>query len=175
MAAPTWRQQAVASLMHLQAVFFIDARRGWAVGGYCQPGSAPPVASCFAPTTAASTWLKLPQPLLPLLTGVKFFDRDRGIAFGQIGLVLPIGRFCHARWRRNLATAPRRSARQLVVRRFSRARCWRPCRSSRPNRYARTSQNRRFAARGCLVAIHSVPCDLPLRQMAGPLATADCC
>lgn len=88
-----WRQQTAPVTSTLQSVFFINARRGWAAGGFCQPGADATRSVVLRTDDGGTTWLKLPQPLLPLLAGVKFFDRDRGIAFGQSASFYPSGVF----------------------------------------------------------------------------------
>ena len=88
-----WRQQAAPVTCSLQAVFFIDARRGWAVGGLCQPGSGATRGIVLRTDDGGNTWHKLPQPLLPLLTGVQIFRPRPWHRVRPIGDVFPIGRF----------------------------------------------------------------------------------
>ena len=92
-AGTTWRQQAAPVSCTLSAVFFVDSRRGWTVGGECQPYTNATRGEVLRTDDGGATWLRLPQPLLPLLTGVKFFDRDHGIAFGQSASHSPSGVF----------------------------------------------------------------------------------
>jgi photosystem II stability/assembly factor-like uncharacterized protein len=87
----TWQQQLSPVSCSLNGVFFVDAHRGWAVGGQCQPYAGATRGVVLRTDDGGATWQQLPQPLLPSLSGVRFFDRDHGIAFGQSATFSPSG------------------------------------------------------------------------------------
>ncbi len=89
----SWHQQPSPISCSLNAAFFLDGRRGWAVGGHCQPYSDATRGVVLRTDDGGATWLELPQSLLPLLTGVKFFDREHGIAYGESASYYPSGVF----------------------------------------------------------------------------------
>lgn len=90
-AGTTWRQQQSPASSALNAVFFVDAHRGWAVGGECRPYSNATRGVVLRTDDGGLTWKQIPQSVLPTLNGVRFFDRDHGIAFGQSAPYSPSG------------------------------------------------------------------------------------
>jgi photosystem II stability/assembly factor-like uncharacterized protein len=89
----TWRQQQSGVTCQLNDVFFIDERRGWAVGAECRPGGAATLGVVVRTDNGGATWTVAPRSVLPWLKGVKFFDHVRGIAFGGRASFDPSGVF----------------------------------------------------------------------------------
>ncbi len=89
----TWHPQQSNTVCNLRSVFFIDAHRGWAVGGECRPLQAASHGIVLRTDDGGNTWTELPRLVLPRLTGVKFFDRDRGVVFGEGASLYPAGVF----------------------------------------------------------------------------------
>lgn len=90
-AGATWRQQSSPVSCSLKAVYFVDAHRGWAAGGQCQPYIGATHGVVLRTDDDGATWQQLPLPLLPSISGIRFFDRDHGIAFGQSASYSPSG------------------------------------------------------------------------------------
>jgi photosystem II stability/assembly factor-like uncharacterized protein len=90
-AGATWRQQSSPISSTLNAVFFVDAHRGWAAGGECRPYSNATRGAVLRTDDGGMTWKQIPQSVLPKLNGIRFFDRDHGIAFGQSAPYSPSG------------------------------------------------------------------------------------
>ncbi|MGC1332137.1 MAG: YCF48-related protein, partial [Pseudomonas sp.] len=77
----TWAQAPVPSQQLLTAVYFVDARHGWAVGHDTQ---------ILATVDAGATWTRQfqdPARQAPLLS-VHFLDAEHGFAVGAYGAVL---------------------------------------------------------------------------------------
>jgi photosystem II stability/assembly factor-like uncharacterized protein len=89
----TWQQQQSNVTCRLSAVYFIDDRRGWAVGGECRPLSNSTRGVVLCTADGGETWSAVPHLILPSLVGVKFFDPIHGIAFGQSAAAEPSGVF----------------------------------------------------------------------------------
>jgi photosystem II stability/assembly factor-like uncharacterized protein len=89
----TWRQQSSPVSCRLSSACFIDAHRGWAVGGECRPYGEATLGVVLRTDDGGATWISVSHSILPLLCGVKFFDRVRGIAFGQSASFSPSGLF----------------------------------------------------------------------------------
>ncbi len=87
----SWNQQASPVSCHLNAVYFADSKRGWAVGGESQLGRAGSRGIVLRTDDSGATWSQIPRLVLPRLCGVKFFDRNRGIAFGDCAPFSPAG------------------------------------------------------------------------------------
>src|SRR4051812_27124590 len=90
-AGVTWSQQPSPVSSSLGGVFFVDAHRGWAVGGQCQPYTRATRGVVLRTDDGGATWQQLPQSVLPSLSGVRFFDPDHGVAFGQSTTFSPSG------------------------------------------------------------------------------------
>ena len=153
----TWRQQASPVSCTLNAVYFLNSHRGWAVGGYCQPYTNATHGVVLRTDDGGTAWLRSPQPLLPLLTGVKFFDRDHGIAFGQSASYYPSGVFSTHDGGTTWQPLPADEQGNWFTGDFRRTRRRRTCRSGRPHRHARPPQSCRLAARRYVAPF--VPCD----------------
>jgi photosystem II stability/assembly factor-like uncharacterized protein len=78
----SWTQQQSGVRCRLNAVFFIDGRHGWAVGGEILPYAEATSGVVLRTADGGATWTCMPRSVLPLLTGVNFFDQNVGIAFG---------------------------------------------------------------------------------------------
>lgn len=89
----TWRRQDSPVACTLNAVCFLDAHHGWAVGGYEQPFAGTTRGVVLHTSDSGATWQQLPQPLLPRLFGVNFFDLQHGMAIGQSASYMPAGAF----------------------------------------------------------------------------------
>ncbi len=88
-----WREQQSNITCHLNSVFFIDGRRGWAVGGESRQGRAGSRGVVLRTADSGATWTEVPHLILPRLSGVKFFDPNRGVAFGECASFSPSGVF----------------------------------------------------------------------------------
>jgi len=76
----TWLRQRTFTTARLEGLFFIDARRGWAVGW---------AGTILATSDGGRFWDDVaPETLYGNLTAVWFEDRNRGWAVGSPGLVL---------------------------------------------------------------------------------------
>jgi photosystem II stability/assembly factor-like uncharacterized protein len=89
----TWHQQDSTVACSLSAVHFIDANRGWVVGGESLPQQSGSRGVVLRTRDGGATWTPVPQLLLPRLNGVKFFDANRGAAFGDCAEFHPSGVF----------------------------------------------------------------------------------
>jgi photosystem II stability/assembly factor-like uncharacterized protein len=89
----TWRQQTSNTTSNLDSVFFVDAHRGWAVGGESLEGRAATRGVVLRTEDGGTTWSPLAHHTLPRLVGVRFFDHDHGITFGQSASYAPSGVF----------------------------------------------------------------------------------
>ena len=84
-AGANWHEQQSGATTNLSAVSFVDAQRGWAVGGASRPKLQAATRGIVLHTEdGGQTWTELPRLNLPRLTGVKFFDPNNGIAFGDV-------------------------------------------------------------------------------------------
>jgi photosystem II stability/assembly factor-like uncharacterized protein len=88
-----WLQQLSGASCWLNAVTFIDSRRGWVVGGEHLPYADATRGIVLRTLDGGATWSRVPNLLLPLLTGVKFFDAHVGVAFGIGNGAQPSGVF----------------------------------------------------------------------------------
>ncbi|MCC7475395.1 MAG: hypothetical protein IT425_08370 [Pirellulales bacterium] len=92
----TWQQQLSNTVIHLASVHFIDPQHGWVVGGVSLPRQSATQGIVLRTTDGGATWSEVAQAsrgTLPRLTGVKFFDPSRGIAFGEPAPLAPSGVF----------------------------------------------------------------------------------
>ena len=87
----TWQQQSSPVSSTLNAVYFVDSHRGWAVGGQSQPYNGGTRGVVLRSDDGGAIWQQIAQPLLPTLVGVRFFDREHGIAFGLSAAHSPSG------------------------------------------------------------------------------------
>ena len=117
-AGATWKQQASPVSCHLSAVFFIDGRRGWIVGGECRPGTAGSNGIFRRTDDGGTTWTQIPRILLPRLAGVKF---SIAITASPSATVPPsrLPAFRYARRRQYVAVAADGSILRLAHRRLS--------------------------------------------------------
>jgi photosystem II stability/assembly factor-like uncharacterized protein len=74
-------------------VFFLDAARGWAVGGTQKPYTQSTAGVTLRTVDGGATWTAVAadQGSLPALFGVRFFDTQHGIAYGAPGPMSPSG------------------------------------------------------------------------------------
>ncbi len=89
----TWQQQTSGVECGLNSVFFLDSRRGWAVGGECRSYANSSRGVVLRTIDGGENWTAVPRPMLPLLAQVKFFDANRGVAIGQATSFYPAGLF----------------------------------------------------------------------------------
>jgi photosystem II stability/assembly factor-like uncharacterized protein len=92
-AGATWREQQSNVTCQLNAVSFIDGRRGWAVGGESRPLQSGSRGIVLRTQDGGATWTPTPGLVLPRLRGVEFFDAGRGIAYGESANHSPSGVF----------------------------------------------------------------------------------
>ncbi|HEY7689838.1 MAG TPA: YCF48-related protein, partial [Dongiaceae bacterium] len=78
----SWRRQASGVAAPLKSVYFLDAARGWAVGGANRPYAAGTEGIVLQTIDGGATWARLASEMLPALAGVRFFDAQHGLAFG---------------------------------------------------------------------------------------------
>jgi photosystem II stability/assembly factor-like uncharacterized protein len=89
----TWQRQSSGVTCRLSGVFFLDAVRGWAVGGSTRPYTRATQGVVLRTQDGGQTWTAAPGPMLPALVGVRFFDPRHGVAFGRSSSVYPAGLF----------------------------------------------------------------------------------
>lgn len=85
--------EAVASPISaaLQSVHFIDAERGWAVGGYAVPYVDRTRAVVLKTSDGGSTWIPQANVMAPRLQQVRFQSASSGWAFGDAGYLFRSG------------------------------------------------------------------------------------
>jgi photosystem II stability/assembly factor-like uncharacterized protein len=86
-----WALQASPSACRLEAISFVDAENGWAVGGYYQPYLHTSTGVVLRTRDGGKNWAVLPSPTLPALKQVKFFDGKRGWIAGDASPLFPTG------------------------------------------------------------------------------------
>jgi photosystem II stability/assembly factor-like uncharacterized protein len=89
----TWAQQNSNVKCRLNSVCFIDRNRGWIVGGQCRPGTRSTQGIILRTENGGVSWAAVPVPTLPLLTRIKFFDPNVGVAIGHGSQSQPSGVF----------------------------------------------------------------------------------
>jgi photosystem II stability/assembly factor-like uncharacterized protein len=89
----TWQQQASGVSCRLNAVYFIDSRRGWAVGGENRSHAHSSQGVVLQTIDGGATWAAVPNLHLPLLSRIKFFNPNAGVALGAGSAVHPSGVF----------------------------------------------------------------------------------
>ncbi|HEY3393741.1 MAG TPA: YCF48-related protein, partial [Lacipirellulaceae bacterium] len=89
----TWQQQASGVWCHLNAVYFIDSRRGWVAGGENRPHARSSQGVVLQTIDGGATWSAAPNLHLPLLSRIKFFNPNVGVAVGAGSAVHPSGVF----------------------------------------------------------------------------------
>ena len=89
----TWREQQSNTTSNLHSIVFLDAHRGWAVGGESLEGRAATRGVVLRTEDGGATWSPLTHHSLSSLVGVRFFDHDHGVAFGQSAAYAPSGVF----------------------------------------------------------------------------------
>jgi len=93
-AGASWQQQTSPVNCALNSVFFLDAARGWAVGGAHKPFSASTSGVVLRTVDGGATWsVAAAQGFLPMLNGARFFDARHGVAYGAAGPMSPSGVF----------------------------------------------------------------------------------
>jgi photosystem II stability/assembly factor-like uncharacterized protein len=79
----TWQQQQSHVTCPLTGVSFLDAKRGWVVGGARKPYSGGTSGVVLATVDGGATWTAVRgAELLPALRGVRFFNAVQAIAYG---------------------------------------------------------------------------------------------
>jgi photosystem II stability/assembly factor-like uncharacterized protein len=68
-AGTTWRQQTSPVSNALNAVFFVDAHRGWAVGGECRPYTNATRGIVLRTDDGGASWKQIPQTVLQPING----------------------------------------------------------------------------------------------------------
>ena len=89
----TWAQQNSNVACPLNSVFFIDRDRGWIVGGESRPYTQATRGIVLRTQNGGASWAAVPGLMLPLLTRVKFFDENVGVAIGYARPSQPSGVF----------------------------------------------------------------------------------
>ncbi len=89
----TWAQQLSNVTCRLESVSFVDAKRGWVVGGETSPFTHRPSAVILKTEDGGATWKRYGDALLPWLKGVRFHDRQHGFAYGWPSTMFPSGLF----------------------------------------------------------------------------------
>ena len=89
----TWQLQSSGVTCPLHSVFFLDAKRGWAVGGSALPYSRGSQGVVLWTEDGGAAWNQVPRLTLPTMTRVKFFDAEHGIASGAGSPATPSGVF----------------------------------------------------------------------------------
>ena len=89
----TWAQQNSNVACRLNSVFFIDRHRGWIVGGESRPYARATQGVVLRTENGGASWVAVPRLMLPLLTRVKFFDENVGVAIGYAAPSQPSGVF----------------------------------------------------------------------------------
>ncbi|MCI0493055.1 MAG: YCF48-related protein, partial [Planctomycetes bacterium] len=89
----TWLQQATPVRCRLNSVFFLDEQQGWAAGGAGRPFSHTSSGVVLRTEDGGNTWAEVPNSRLPMLTRVKCFDHEHGVAIGIGSSSAPSGVF----------------------------------------------------------------------------------
>ena len=89
----TWHQQASGVWCRLNSVYFIDSRRGWVAGGENRSHARSNQGVVLQTTDGGATWSVMPNLLLPLLSRIKFFNPNTGVAIGAGSAAHPSGVF----------------------------------------------------------------------------------
>jgi len=88
-----WQRQESHVRCRLGSVFFLDAHRGWAAGGWTQPYTHLSQGVVLRTSNGGKSWQPLRRSLVPALQRIKFFDARRGVAFGRSSDLFPSGVF----------------------------------------------------------------------------------
>ena len=89
----SWQLQSSGVTCPLHSVFFLDAKRGWTVGGSALPYSRGSQGVVLWTEDGGAAWNQVPRVALPTMTRVKFFDPEHGIASGAGTAAAPSGVF----------------------------------------------------------------------------------
>lgn len=90
-AGATWTPQESHVAERLLGVTFLDARRGWAVGGAFLPGLPASRGVVLRTEDGGRTWTHDRRQILPRLAGVHFVDEERGWVWGEPSGIYPSG------------------------------------------------------------------------------------
>jgi photosystem II stability/assembly factor-like uncharacterized protein len=89
----TWKLQASGITCRLEAVQFLDAENGFAVGGWTQPYTHETHGVALRTRDGGKTWQNSPELTLPGLKHMRFFDARQGLALGDGSDLYPAGVF----------------------------------------------------------------------------------
>ncbi len=76
-----------------ESIYFVDAERGWIVGGAPQQVTHQSHGAVLRTLDGGRTWKQVPKLVLPALKQVKFFDARQGVAVGHASEFAPAGIF----------------------------------------------------------------------------------
>lgn len=89
----SWRRLDAGVVCPLQAVHFIDAKRGWAVGGWTQAKTLRTFGVVLRTTDGGDSWEESRDFHLPKLSDVQFADAKNGWVVGVGSALFPAGVF----------------------------------------------------------------------------------
>ena len=85
----SWAVQSSPVACRLESVQFINAQRGWVVGGYTTPYTHRAVGVLLKTEDGGQSWARLEGQFLPWLTHVQFLDVQRGFVLGLASSMFP--------------------------------------------------------------------------------------
>src|SRR5262245_24658169 len=88
-----WKLQSSGVTCRLEAIQFLDAENGLAVGGWTQPYTHETHGVALRTRDGGKSWQNTPDLTLPGLKRVKFFDARQGFALGDGSPLYPAGVF----------------------------------------------------------------------------------
>jgi len=89
----SWKLQNSGVNCRLEAVHFVDAKAGWAVGGYAHPHTRKTTGVVLQTVDGGVSWRKMPKGMTPALRDVKFLNARNGWAVGAGSSLAPGGLF----------------------------------------------------------------------------------
>ncbi|MEN6494254.1 MAG: YCF48-related protein [Thermoguttaceae bacterium] len=89
----SWYLQESGVACHLESVFFLNAKLGWAAGGSTQPYTHTSSGVVLLTRDGGRHWSRDRSQVLPTLKQVRFFDEKRGWAIGYPSAMFPVGLF----------------------------------------------------------------------------------
>ncbi|MFN0197787.1 MAG: YCF48-related protein [Planctomycetaceae bacterium] len=75
----------------LHSVHFLTDRVGWVAGGYIEPHTQLGIGVIFFTQDGGESWHEISQGSLPLITSIRFFTMQQGIAVGKSNAEHPTG------------------------------------------------------------------------------------
>ncbi len=106
----TWKLQTSGVTCRLEAVQFLDADNGFAVGGWTQPYTHETHGVALRTRDGGKTWQSSPELTLPGLKQVRFFDPRLGWALGDASSLYPSSVFRSEDGGRTWAPVPKGTA-----------------------------------------------------------------